>query len=172
MRSSAHVRELLIEKGIDHELVELSGHCRTAASAAGLLSVPIADVAKSLLFRADGDPVLVVVPGHLTVDTGLLAGALDAREIVLARARDVVETTGYEPGAVPPCALEHPVRLVADPRVLDRDVVYCGGGTVTTMLKIRSADLAALVRPQVAGVGVKPGLTGGGPVEQSEVERA
>jgi len=171
MRSSAHVRDLLSEKGVDHELVELSGQCRTAASAADLLGVPVADVAKSLLFRVDGDPVLVVVPGHLTVDTSLLAVALGAREIALAKARDVVETTGYEPGAVPPCALAHPLRLIADPRVLDRDVVYCGGGTVTTMLRIRSVDLVGLVRPQVARVGAEPGRTVGDPMAQSEVER-
>ncbi len=156
MRSSGHVRGLLTEKGIDHELVELSGRCGTAASAADLLGVPVAAVAKSLLFRADGDPVLVVVPGGLTVDTGLLARALDAREVALAKAQDVIETTGYEPGAVPPCALRRAVGVVADPRVLGRDVVYCGGGAVTTMLKVRGADLAALLRPLVARVGVRP----------------
>jgi prolyl-tRNA editing enzyme YbaK/EbsC (Cys-tRNA(Pro) deacylase) len=31
-------------------------------------------------------------------------------------------------------------------------VVYCGGGTTTTMLKIRSADLARLLEPRLAAV--------------------
>jgi prolyl-tRNA editing enzyme YbaK/EbsC (Cys-tRNA(Pro) deacylase) len=30
--------------------------------------------------------------------------------------------------------------------------VYCGGGTTTTMLRIRSADLDALLKPRRAAV--------------------
>jgi prolyl-tRNA editing enzyme YbaK/EbsC (Cys-tRNA(Pro) deacylase) len=55
------------------------------------------------------------------------------------------ELTGYEPGAVPPSALATEVPVVADQGVFAPDVVYCGGGTTTTMLKIRSADLDALL---------------------------
>ena len=58
------------------------------------------------------------------------------------------EFTGYQPGAVPPCALATEVPVVADPGVFAPDVVYCGGGTTTTMLKIRSADLEALLEPR------------------------
>ena len=52
------------------------------------------------------------------------------------------------PGAVPPCALATEVPVVADPGVFAPDVVYCGGGTTTTMLKIGSADLDALLEPR------------------------
>ena len=38
--------------------------------------------------------------------------------------------------------------MVADPGVFAPEVVYCGGGTTTTMLKIRSADLDALLEPR------------------------
>jgi prolyl-tRNA editing enzyme YbaK/EbsC (Cys-tRNA(Pro) deacylase) len=56
--------------------------------------------------------------------------------------------TGYKPGAVPPCALATEVSVVADPGVFAPDVVYCGGGTTTTMLKIGSAALDALLEPR------------------------
>ena len=46
---------------------------------------------------------------------------------------------------MPPCALATDVPVVADPGVFAPEVVYCGGGTTTTMLKIRSADLDALL---------------------------
>jgi prolyl-tRNA editing enzyme YbaK/EbsC (Cys-tRNA(Pro) deacylase) len=52
-------------------------------------------------------------------------------------------------GAVPPCGLSTPP-AVADPRVFVPEVVYCGGGR--TRLKIRSADLDALLKPRLAAV--------------------
>ena len=46
--------------------------------------------------------------------------------------------------------LSTPLPAVASPRVFVPEVVYCGGGT--TRLKIRSADLDALLKPRLAAV--------------------
>ena len=155
MRSCSDVHNFLTEEGVPHEIVQLSRHCRTAMRAAEQLGVPVAEVVKSLLFLADGAPVMVVVPGDSTVDAGLLAAVLEVREVALAKAPLVLELTGYRPGAVPPCGLSSDLPVVADPRVFDPGVVYCGGGTTSTMLKLRSADLKALVRPRLASIGAR-----------------
>ena len=155
VRSCSDVHNFLTEEGIPHEIVQLPRHCRTATRAAEQLGVPVAEVVKSLVFLADGAPVMVVVPGDATVDTRLLAAVLDVREVALARAPQVLEMTGYRPGAVPPCGLSSELPVVADPRVFDPRVVYCGGGTTSTMLKLRSADLRALVQPRLAPVGAR-----------------
>jgi Cys-tRNA(Pro) deacylase len=152
VRSCSDVHNVLIDAGIPHEIVQLSRHCRTAARAAELLGVPVAEVVKSLVFLVDEAPLLVVVPGDATVDTARLADALGAHQATLARGPQVLEATGYKTGAVPPCALASDLPVVADPRVFEPAVVYCGGGTTTTMLKIRSADLRTFVRPRVAVV--------------------
>lgn len=154
MRSCSDVHNFLSEEGIPHEIIQLPRRCRTATRAAEQLGVALADVVKSLVFMADGAPVLVVVPGDATVDARLLAEVLDVAQVVLARAPQVLETTGYKTGAVPPCALHADLPVIADPRVFEPVVVYCGGGTTSTMLKIRSADLEALLQPRVARVGV------------------
>jgi prolyl-tRNA editing enzyme YbaK/EbsC (Cys-tRNA(Pro) deacylase) len=155
VRSSSDVRNYLIDEDIAHEIVQLPGHSRTAAAAAELLGVSLAEVVKSLLFLAATAPVMVLVPGDVTVDTAALAAELAAADVTLAKAPQVLELTGYRRGAVPPVALEHDIPMIADPRVFDPAVVYCGGGTTTTMLKIRSADLKALVRPRLAPVGTR-----------------
>lgn len=155
MRSSSDVRNHLIGEDIAHEIVQLPGTSRTAARAAELLGVSPAEVVKSMLFLADGGPVLVLVPGDATVDTLALSAVVQAAEVVLAKAPQVLEITGYRRGAVPPVALEHALPVVADPRVFEPAVVYCGGGTTTTMLKIRSIDLRSLTNPRVAPVGAR-----------------
>jgi prolyl-tRNA editing enzyme YbaK/EbsC (Cys-tRNA(Pro) deacylase) len=152
MRSCSDVHNLLNELGVDHEIVQLPSHSKTAQRAASLLGVAPAEIVKSLIFYLDGAPTLVLVPGDATVDTVALACELGVRNVALARSQEVLKLTGYRPGAVPPCGLSTPLPAVADPRVFVPEVVYCGGGTTTTMLKIRSADLGALLKPRLASV--------------------
>lgn len=149
MRSSADVQDALAARGVEHEIIQLPSSSHTAALAAEALGVPVAAVVKSLLFMADGRPVLALVDGEATVDTAALARGLEAREVALARSREVRDLTGYKPGAVPPVGLATAVQVVADSEVFTPDVVYCGGGTTTAMLRIRAADLRDLLAARI-----------------------
>jgi prolyl-tRNA editing enzyme YbaK/EbsC (Cys-tRNA(Pro) deacylase) len=155
VRSCSDVHNLLAEEGVPHEIIQLPAQSRTALQAAELLGVELREVVKSLVFYADGEPVLALVPGDASCDTAALRAALGVSEVVLGKAPQVLQATGYRPGAVPPCALGAELPVVADPGVFGPEVVYCGGGTTTTMLKIRSADLQALVRPRLAPVAAR-----------------
>ena len=148
MRSFTDVHDDLTARSIPHEIVHLPSSSRTAQLAAEALGVSVGDVVKSLLFVLDDTrPVLALVTGDATVDVDALARDAGAAQVRLARSREVRELTGYRPGAVPPCALASELQVVADPGVFAPEIVYCGGGTTTTMLKIRSADLDALLEP-------------------------
>lgn len=152
MRSCSDVHNLLLQEGVPHEIVHLPALGSTAQMAAEALGVSEHEVVKSLVFLLDGRPLMVLVPGDATVDTAALSRELGGGEVTLARGQQVLELTGYRPGAVPPCALDSSLPVVADAEVFGPDVVYCGGGTTTTMLKIRSADLDALLEPRKAPI--------------------
>jgi prolyl-tRNA editing enzyme YbaK/EbsC (Cys-tRNA(Pro) deacylase) len=156
VRSFTDVHDELTGRRVPHEIVHLASSSRTAQLAAEALGVPVGDVVKSLLFVLDDSrPVLALVSGDATVDVDALARGAGAAQVRLARSREVRELTGYRPAAVPPCGLaEMPV--VADPGLFAPDVVYCGGGTTTTMLKIRSADLEALLEPRKLPIAERP----------------
>ena len=157
MRSNHDVHAHLVERGIPHEIIQLSSSSRTASLAADALGVDVSQVVKSLLFVTDDThPVLALVSGDTTVDAPALARAAGGAEPRLAKAREVREVTGYPPGAVPPCALATSVPVVADPRVFLPDVVYGGAGTTTSMLRIRSVDLAAVTAPMVVVIAERP----------------
>ena len=156
MRSVSDVHNFLLEEGVAHEILHLPALSKTAERAAELLGVPRAEVVKSLLFYLDGEPTLVLVSGDSVVDTGLLRAALGCAQAALARGQQVLDVTGYRAGAVPPCALATPLPVIADPSVFDPPVVYCGGGTTTTMIKMRSSDLLDLLQPRMATVAGPP----------------
>lgn len=149
MRASDDVHRLLSDEGVPHEIVHLPSSSSTAQLAAEALGVTMGEVVKSLVFVLDDQrPVMALVTGDATVDAGALAGETGAVEVRLAQSGEVRELTGYRPGAVSPVALETDLPVIADPGVFGPEIVYCGGGTPTTMLKIRSADLEALLRPR------------------------
>jgi Cys-tRNA(Pro)/Cys-tRNA(Cys) deacylase len=152
LRSCSDVHNFLLEQGIAHEIVHLPALSTTAKRAADLLGVPQRDVVKSLLFSTDKGPVVALVPGDAQVNPRLLRQAAKARKIALAAPGDVLSLTGYRPGAMPPCGLAVAMPAIADPAVFESEVVYCGGGTTTTMLKIRSEDLRVCADPLVARI--------------------
>jgi prolyl-tRNA editing enzyme YbaK/EbsC (Cys-tRNA(Pro) deacylase) len=153
VRSFTDVDATLSAKGVAHKIIHLPSSSHTAQLAADALGVPVAAVVKSLVFMADGRAVLTLVPGNTTVDTDVLSCELNAQEVTLAPGRLVRELTGFKPGAVPPVGLASALPVLADPAVFTPEVVYCGGGSTTTMLRIGSADLQALVAPRVLAIG-------------------
>jgi prolyl-tRNA editing enzyme YbaK/EbsC (Cys-tRNA(Pro) deacylase) len=156
VRSGSDVHNFLLEEDVAHEMVHLPALSRTAQKAAELLGVSTDEVVKSLLFYLDGVPTLVLVPGDLVVDLGLLRAALGCAEAKLAVGQQVLGVTGYRPGAVPPFALSSTLPVVADPAVFAPPVIYCGGGTTTTMLKMRSSDLRDLLKPRLVTIATRP----------------
>ena len=152
VRTCSDVHNYLEEAGVAHEMLPLPDRSTTAQRAADLLGVSLDEIVKSLLFLVDGVPTLVLVPGGARVHAGALAEGLGASEVILAPPEDVLATTGFPVGAVPPCGLGGDLPVVADPEAFAPPVVYCGGGAAATMLKIRSADLKTLLKPRILDV--------------------
>jgi len=156
VRSSSEVHNFLLEEEVPHEILHLPSLADTARRAAESLGVPLGEVVKTLLFLLDGAPTLILVPGDAVASPALIANAAGCAEVILASPHDVLRITGYRPGALPPCALAEPLPALADPQVFSPAVVYCGGGTLTTMLKLRSADLRHVVQPRIVPIGHWP----------------
>jgi Cys-tRNA(Pro) deacylase len=156
VRTCSDVHNALVELDVAHEIIQVPALSTTAQRAADLLGVRLDEIVKSLLFLLDGQPVLVLVPGDRTADPERLKTLAGCRKVTLARGAQVLDVTGYRVGSVPPVGLARDVPVVADERVFVPSVVYCGGGTEMTMLKLRSDDLRRLVRAQVANISSAP----------------
>lgn len=77
---------------------------RTAAEAAAAIGCELSQICKSLIFAADGVPVLVLMDGASRVDLDRVREELGAGKVTRAKADVVRETTGYAIGGVPPSA--------------------------------------------------------------------
>ena len=156
MRSCSDVHNCLLEQGVAHEIVHLPALSSTARRTAALLGVPLCEVVTTVLLDTERGPVVCLVPGDAHVDRARLRAELGCDRVATVAAATVVALTGYRPGALPPCGLDADLPMVVDAAVFDLPVVYCAGGTGTTVVKLRSADLRDALGMRVAAIAARP----------------
>ena len=134
------VKSAAAELGLDVEIRTLDQPTRTVAEAAAALGVDAGQIAKSLVFLADGEPVVIVASGAHRVDVDQLALACDCAVIDKASPEDVRAATGFAVGGVPPFG--HGLPVMIDEALLQYDVVYAAGGDGNTLFAVDPRKLA------------------------------
>lgn len=125
---------------------------KTSADAAAAVGCHLAQIAKSIVFMVDDDPVVVLMSGDRRVDADKLAsyvGASAARRASLDEAR---EHTGYAAGGTPAFGHSNPIRVVADVSLQRNELVWSAAGTPTTVYPIALDDLVAASSAEWADV--------------------
>ncbi|MCX5200703.1 YbaK/EbsC family protein [Streptomyces sp. NBC_00237] len=125
---------------------------RTAAEAAAAIGCDTSEIVKSLIFEADGVPVLVLMDGSSRVDLDLVRAELGARKVKRADADLVRATTGYAIGGVPPFGHRTRTTVLADRGLLTHPVVWAAAGTPHSVFPLAPADLIAHAGAQLADV--------------------
>jgi prolyl-tRNA editing enzyme YbaK/EbsC (Cys-tRNA(Pro) deacylase) len=100
----------------------------TAAAAAAALEVEVGQIANSLIFEADGEPLLVLTSGAHRVDTALVARGLGLAKLGRANPEFVREHTGQPIGGVAPLGHPKPVRTLVDTHLARYGEIWAAGG--------------------------------------------
>jgi prolyl-tRNA editing enzyme YbaK/EbsC (Cys-tRNA(Pro) deacylase) len=125
-------------------VLEFEQSTHSSAEAAAAIGCDVAQIAKSMLFRAaDGGPVLVVASGANRVDEKKVA-ALIGQKISRADAGFVLERTGFAVGGVPPVG-----HVTAPLTLLDRDLrqfgeIWAAAGSPNAVFGLTPEDLVRL----------------------------
>ncbi|MFD9355960.1 YbaK/EbsC family protein [Streptomyces sp. NPDC060031] len=134
--------EALAELGLgDLDVRTFPDGTRTAADAAAAIGCELSQIAKSLVFAADGVPVLVLMDGASRVDVDAVRRELGAGKVTRADAALVRETTGYAIGGVPPFGHRTRTRVLADRSLLAHEVVWAAAGTPDSVFPMPPRDL-------------------------------
>ncbi|HET6220873.1 MAG TPA: YbaK/EbsC family protein [Dongiaceae bacterium] len=153
-RSSAErVRQALAALGHAIEVREFDAATRTAADAAAAIGCTVAQIAKSLVFRAgsSGRPVLVIASGTHRVDEARVAAALGER-IAKADAGFVRDKTGFAIGGVAPVGhTEKPVTLI-DEDLLRHTEIWAAAGTPNSVFPLSPQALVAMTNGRVIAI--------------------
>jgi prolyl-tRNA editing enzyme YbaK/EbsC (Cys-tRNA(Pro) deacylase) len=139
------------ELGLEVQVRRLESSTRTVREAAVAVGCEEAAIAKSIVFVADGDPVVCVASGRHRIDTHKLADALDVAEVRQAAADEVRAATGFAIGGVPPFG--HDLPVLFDESLLEHERVWAAAGDPNSLFSIDPQELASCVRARVVAIG-------------------
>ncbi|GLY82838.1 hypothetical protein Airi02_007680 [Actinoallomurus iriomotensis] len=149
--NTANVAARLRELGAAGEVRELPDAAPTAVAAAAQLGCEVGAIANSLIFAADGEPLLVLTSGAHRVDTAKVAALIGVAKVKRADPEFVRAATGHPIGGVAPVGHPRPVRTLVDKWLAEHEVVWAAAGHPHTIFPTSYDELVR--------------ITGGTPVE-------
>lgn len=137
-------RAALRREGGQGEVHVLPDSVHTAALAAEALGCEVGAIANSLLFDADGSPVLILTSGAHRVDTRKVADALGVTRLGRATPEFVRQHTGHAIGGVSPLDHPAPVPTYIDPHLKKYDEIWAAAGHASAVFNTTYDELVRL----------------------------
>jgi len=137
--------------GLEVEVQRLEASTRSVGDAARAVGCQEAEIAKSIVFVADGDPVVCIASGRHRIDQDRLAEALDVAEVRQAAADEVRAATGFAIGRVPPFG--HGLPVVFDEQLLHHEQVWAAAGDSHSLFRVDPRRLLDCTGARVADIG-------------------
>ena len=132
---------------IEHPLAFNATDVATAAH------TPAGQIAKTVIYYADGLMGMAVVPATRLVDMDRLARALGAKDVRPAHEHEFAHRFPQcEVGAMPPFGHLYGMPVVVDRELADQPYIIFNGGSHTELIRLSFADFKHLVRPMVVEV--------------------
>jgi len=136
--------EFFEEKGLKDKVRVMQESTATAVEAAEALGIDVGKIAKSLTFRTNERPVLIVMSGDAKIDSKKFRNTFNVSSKMLDAA-DVEKYTGYTIGGVCPFnLLTNEIDVYLDKSLERFDVVYPGCGAHDTLVETSLDELKEL----------------------------
>ena len=136
----AKIRRFIGDNGIlcEHLLFEKS--CHSVREAARTANAEPEDFVKSICMIGPKETMIVaIVKGEDRASTSRVAKALGAVRTRIASPEEMMEKTGYPVGGTPPFGFA--ATFLVDPRVMEKEHVYAGGGSDKSLVKVSPAEM-------------------------------
>ncbi len=155
MKPATHPSALKIQSilGSGYEVLEFDASTKTAADAAAAIGCSVAQIAKSIIFRASTSDraVLVITSGINQVDEKKVA-ALLGEKLERADADFVRDKTGFAIGGVPPVGHTSSTLVLIDQSLADYPAIWAAAGTPHAVFELTYETLVKLTGGRVADV--------------------
>jgi prolyl-tRNA editing enzyme YbaK/EbsC (Cys-tRNA(Pro) deacylase) len=145
------VRAALLAAGHADTITEFPDGTRTAADAAAAIGCEVAQIAKSIVFRAGERAVVVIASGVNRVDARKVQAALGV-PVKRADADWVREATGFAIGGVAPVGHIAPALLLFDRDLLALHPIWAAAGSPHHVFRTEAELLARITGAPIADI--------------------
>lgn len=130
----------LEEQHIQAEHLSFDQPCHSVAEAARAVNASPEELVKNIcLLDSNGQLITAIVKGEDRVSISRIAKTLQKEGLRLATPEEILEKTGYPCGGTP--SFGYQALFLIDPKVMERELVYTGGGSETSLVKIGTEEL-------------------------------
>jgi prolyl-tRNA editing enzyme YbaK/EbsC (Cys-tRNA(Pro) deacylase) len=135
----------LDNKGVLADVIEVK-QAKSALEAAQVLKVELKQIAKSLTFRTNDRPMLILMSGDTKVDSNKFVRMFKIKSKMLDQ-EEVFKITGYLIGGVCPFALDETnIDIYLDKSLQRNKIIYPGAGDSEHLVKIELKKLEEIVQ--------------------------
>ena len=155
--SAQQFQDHLAARGYSNQVVEMPASTRTSSEAAAAIGCAVAQIAKSIIFKAGSDglefALMVAASGINRVDEKKIL-ASTGNPVKKAEADFVRQQTGYVIGGVPPTGHARLVKTLIDEDLMQYDEIWAAAGTPFAVFKLTPAQLVEMTAGSVANTRV------------------
>lgn len=145
------IKKFLIDSGAKAEHLVFEKSCHTVEEAAKAVNSTPEDLIKNICMIDDqGNLIVAIVKGEDRASTKRVGKALKIAPPRTAVPEEILKKTGYICGGVP--SFGYKACFLIDPKVMEKEFVYSGGGSQNSLIKISTKELQQLNQGQVVRV--------------------
>lgn len=131
----------LTDLGINAEIIEHPA-LRAVIDVQNYLNLTVADALPTLIMKADGQDLAVVIRGDFRADFKKIKKDFKIKDLRLATPEEFTSLTGLPLGAAR--VYTPNIRTIIDNKVFEKEYLVGGSGSFTSSVKYRTADLTKI----------------------------
>ncbi|NLV48146.1 MAG: hypothetical protein GXY22_05775 [Clostridiaceae bacterium] len=132
--------DFIHDQQIEAEHIHYDQSCHTVQEAADAAGTSPSDLVKNIcLIDQTENLIVAIVSGDDRVSLSRVSQALQIEQARIAAADEILQKTGYPCGGVP--SFGYQATFLVDPKVMDKEIVYTGGGSANSLVRLKSQEL-------------------------------
>jgi len=145
------IKKFIQDNNIEAEHLSFKQSCHSVEEAARAANVTREDFIKNIcLIDSQGNLIVAIVKGEDKANMKRVAKALNIEKTRLATPDEILEKTGYPCGGV--SSFGYQAKFLIDPRVMEKEIVYTGGGSENSLIKISTKELQKANNGQIVRI--------------------
>ena len=134
------LKKFLQDNNIQGEHLSFNQSCHSVEEAAQAANAKTDDFVKNIcMFDSNDNLIVAIVKGEDRASTTQVGKALNIERPRTATPDEILQKTGYPCGGTP--SFGYNAKFLIDPRVMEKEFVYTGGGSENSLIKISTKEL-------------------------------
>jgi len=142
------IKQYIQDNHLQAEHLSFTTSCHSVEDAASSVHTSAEDFVKNIcLIDQQGNLIVAIVKGEDRVSLKKIGKALEIEPPRTANPPEILEKTNYICGGVP--SFGYSATFLIDPKVMEKEMVYSGGGSENSLIKISPQELQKANQGQI-----------------------